>query len=386
VSVPVPFFNSLLTPSQRQGETSHSVAVGSGLNDAGRCILHVVINENDGQVEFENENAMTRSPCAFPEREGLNRIHVRAPSRLHFGMFSFGHAEQPQFGGVGVMIEPPAVELQVSPADVFSVVGGHTERVRQFAEKAVRSWKLPSLPNCRIKINAPPDHTGLGVGTQLGLAVAAGVRQHLRLSKLPAVELAASVGRGGRSSVGIYGFEFGGLVVDGGKRGGERVGELVCRLPLPEEWRFVLIRTTDGKGLAGECEARAFAELPPVPRAVTRRLWGITNERMLPAVRAADCAEFGEAVYEFGRLAGECFAAAQRGPFANARIAGLVDDIRDFGVKGVGQSSWGPTVFAILANDAEAKQLVNWLRSAGELEDVETAIAHPNNSGVVINE
>ncbi len=338
-----------------------------------------------GYAEFGHENSMTPTSCAFPERDGLNRVHVRAPSRLHFGMFSFGHSDEPRFGGVGVMIEPPNVEVKITWANEFIVDGAHADRVRQFAAGAVRCWKLASLPNCRLEVDAPPDHTGLGVGTQLGLAVALGIRQYLGLPNLPAVELAASAGRGGRSSVGTYGFELGGLIVDGGKREGDRVGELVCRLPLPEEWRFVLIRPQDEKGLAGECEARAFAELPPVPRAITQRLWEITNVRMLPAVQTADCAGFGDAVYEFGRLAGDCFAVAQGGPFANPQIAKLVKNIRDYGVNGVGQSSWGPTVFAIVANEAEAKQLVSWLQSTDNFDAVEISVSLPNNSGAIIN-
>ena len=50
---------------------------------------------------------------------------------------------------------------------------------------------------------------------------------------------------------------------------------------------------------------------------------------MLPALDRADCAAFGEAVYRFGRLAGECFAAVQGGPFANREIGRLIDAIRD---------------------------------------------------------
>lgn len=335
---------------------------------------------------FANEIDRTSSPCPPSERELVKEVHVCAPSRLHFGMFSFGHTDQPQFGGVGVMVETPAVKLRISPAVDFSVAGSNVERVRRFAEQATRSWGLESLPSCRIEVSAPPDHTGLGVGTQLGLAVSAGLRRFLRLSELSAAELAVSVGRGGRSSVGTYGFELGGLIIDGGKRVDSRVGELVGRVPLPEEWRFVLIRPKDGKGLAGECETRAFAGLPAVPRSMTQRLWEITNERILPAVRDANCAKFGNAVYEFGRLAGECFAAAQGGPFANSRIERWVAAIRDYGVQGVGQSSWGPTVFAIVENDAKALQLVEWLRSTDDFATVETEISHPSTCGAVITE
>lgn len=327
------------------------------------------------------EQAMTSAPYPLPVREGRGKIRVRASSRLHFGMFSFGTSDEPHFGGVGVMVSPPAVQIVLTPAAEFSVTGRHVERVHQFANTAIQSWRLASLPHCQIDVMAPPDHTGLGVGTQLGLAVAAGLRRFLTLPHMCAAELAAGVGRGARSSVGTYGFELGGLIVDGGKRLGVRTSELVCRMALPEEWRFVLMRPAGEQGLAGEREAHAFARLPPVPPAVTCRLWQITNEQMLPAARVANCAEFGDAVYEFGRLAGECFAPAQGGPFANAHIERLVAAIRDYGVSGVGQSSWGPTVFAIVANDVEADQLVKWLQTVDSFRNLEAIIARPSNSG-----
>src|SRR5687767_7724101 len=106
-------------------------------------------------------------------------VYVRAPCRLHFGMFSFGHAERPQFGGVGMMIDPPAVEVDIAPAPNFTVSGALAERARFFAESAAAAWQLPALPQCQIAVRAPSDHIGLGVGTQLGLAIAAGLRRWL---------------------------------------------------------------------------------------------------------------------------------------------------------------------------------------------------------------
>ena len=38
-------------------------------------------------------------------------VLITAPSRLHFGMLSFGHAEERQFGGVGAMIDAPGLRL-----------------------------------------------------------------------------------------------------------------------------------------------------------------------------------------------------------------------------------------------------------------------------------
>jgi len=311
-------------------------------------------------------------------------VHVLAPCRLHFGMFSFGHADRPEFGGVGAMIEPPNVELTIAPSHCFSVHGTHADRVRQFVETVVRNWSLSSRPECQIDIRSAAGHTGLGVGTQLALATAAGLRRFLKLPELPIESLAANVERGKRSAIGTHGFQRGGLIVDAGKIRGEQLGKLSRRVELPADWRFVLVRSTEAQGLAGDQEAETFANLPPVPEAVTRKLWQITNEQMLPALEAADFAAFGEAVYQFGRLAGECFATAQGGPFGSSQIERLVMSLRDYGVRGVGQSSWGPTVFAITENDTAAQRLASWIQDNAEYGVSEITIARPNNSGAVI--
>ncbi len=73
---------------------------------------------------------------------------------------------------------------------------------------------------------------------------------------------------------------------------------------------------------------------------------------MLPALVERDCQVFGEALYEFNHRVGEAFAPAQGGVYAGPVVTGLVEWFRRQGVSGVGQSSWGPTVFAVVA-DAE---------------------------------
>jgi beta-RFAP synthase len=309
------------------------------------------------------------------------RVHVRAPCRLHFGMFSFGHAGRPQFGGVGAMVEPPNVEVSVRPDASFSVRGALADRVETFIDRLVPAWNLSARPCCAVEVVSPPDHTGLGVGTQLALSIAAGLRRFLVLPEISAAELALALGRGARSAVGTYGFERGGLVVDGGKKSASVIGHLVHRVDLPDAWRFVLVRPGHGQGLAGAIEAAAFARLPPVPAAVTDALWQITERQLLPAATNVDCDAFGEAVYQFNRLAGECFAAVQGGAFASSATAKLIAAIRGLGVAGAGQTSWGPTVFAVTRDDAEAHALRYQLLCGKAASGCEITIARPNNAG-----
>ncbi len=314
----------------------------------------------------------------------INSVLVRAGCRLHFGMFSFGRAGCPQFGGVGMMIAPPNVAVRISPAAAFEATGDLAPRIPEFIRPLVESWQLKSLPRCGIHVESPPDHVGLGVGTQVGLAIAAGLRRFLDLPPLAAAELASHLGRGSRSSVGTYGFELGGLIVDAGKTSAGALGKLESREAMPQSWRIILARPQRQRGLAGKAERDAFSTLPPIPERVTNQLWDIVNEQMLPAVRNGDCAAFGEAVFHFGRIAGECFAAAQGGAFANDQVRETVMTIRGWGIPGVGQSSWGPTVFAVAESQDAAQEILSRLKQSPPTAGFELIEAQPLSSGAQV--
>jgi beta-RFAP synthase len=210
------------------------------------------------------------------------------------------------------------------------------------------------------------------------------LRQYLRFPDLPVETLAADMERGKRSAVGTYGFRDGGLIVDAGHVPGQSIGSVSQRMAIPADWRIVLVIPIGQQGLAGTTESDAFACLPPVPDAVTQHLWQIVEREMLPALARRDCVDFGEAVYRYGRLAGECFSAVQGGPFANREIAERIETIREWGIAGVGQSSWGPIVFAICSSQSDAEALVTSLDSRPAPPGCHLEIAPPSNAGAQI--
>ncbi|MEX0977431.1 MAG: hypothetical protein WDZ48_01175 [Pirellulales bacterium] len=312
-------------------------------------------------------------------------VEVTAPSRLHFGMFSFGQPNARQFGGVGVMVDRPGLKLRIVGADRFSVAGPLERRVQSTVERLVAAWQLRELPACRIEVlDAPPEHVGLGTGTQLALAVTAGANAFLGGEPLDAPALASLAGRGGRSAIGSYGFVHGGFLVEGGKTGDETLSPLEYRVALPEAWRFVLVCSQGERGLWGEAERRVFGDLPPVPPAITEQLRREVADEMIPAAAAGQFERFSHSVYRFGRQAGMCFARRQDGPFASPRIARIVETIRDLGVGGVGQSSWGPVVFAVLDSEQAACRLADAVRK--NLDPGDTLVAaKPNPTGARIS-
>ncbi len=314
-------------------------------------------------------------------------VIVRAPSRLHFGMFSFGVPTQRQFGGAGVMIDGRRTVLHVRGAKEFECRGAHEARLRQTLEAVRRTEWGRDLPACRLEIvESPPSHVGLGSGTQTALATVAGLRAWSRLPPLGAVELATTAGRAKRSAVGLYGFLHGGLIVEAGRMPHDAVAPLAAQVVLPREWRFVLIRPIGKAGISGDVERAAFADLPPVPRELTDELCRIGLLDLVPAARTGDFAGFADAVYRFGHAAGECFKSRQAGVYATDELAAIVARVRAEGVAGVGQSSWGPTLFTLHPSPTAAEaHVVRWRRWP-DGDRLDLTVVAPAGDGAVLSE
>jgi beta-RFAP synthase len=320
-------------------------------------------------------------------------VTISTPSRLHFGLLRFEQAEGPSFGGLGMMIAEPRTTVRLTPSSDWQAKGFDSERAITHAQRALQHASVaagerpaeadqdtPPAFHLELLESIPP-HQGLGSGTQLALAVSAGVRALCGLSAATAAELAAMVGRGRRSAIGCHGFLSGGLLYELGSYPDEPLGRLARRVEVPAAWRVVLITASSAAGLSGDHELGAFSRLPPVPTATTQRLEQLAEAAILPAAEQDDAEAFGDALFEYGQLAGECFASVQGGAYASAEIAACVKTLRDLGVRGVGQSSWGPTVFAFAADQAHADEIVARMRALPAWRDHAMRITQPDNNG-----
>lgn len=114
-----------------------------------------------------------------------------------------------------------------------------------------------------------------------------------------------------------------------------------------------------GPGLHGSLEAQAFQHLhgQGIPLHRTETLCRLVLLGLLPALVERDWRAFGEALYDFNGLAGDVFRLVQGGTYARPETADLVAFIRQEGVPGVGQSSWGPAVFAVAKDEDQGEHL-----------------------------
>ncbi|PIK73462.1 GHMP kinase [Methylobacterium frigidaeris] len=255
------------------------------------------------------------------------------------------------------------------------------ERVRGYAALAARHLGVPETGAFHLA-DLIPAHAGFGSGTQLALSVAAALAALHGAPFAPAA-FADVLDRGNRSGVGLAAFVTGGLIVDGGRDDSEAPPPVIARLPFPDTWRVVLLLDAGRTGVHGAEERRAFRELPRFPAPEAAEICRTVLMQVLPAVVTEDLARFGAGITAIQRRIGDYFAPHQGGRYASAAVAAALADVEAAGIAGFGQSSWGPTGFALVGNDAQAEGLVASLRACHP--GLTTRIARGRNCGAAVD-
>jgi beta-RFAP synthase len=291
-------------------------------------------------------------------------VTVESPARLHFGLLDLRGALGRRFGGIGASAPEITTRVSVSLGDDIRADGPDAGRAAEFARRFLAHHALAGGARILVERAIPP-HAGLGSGTQLALSVARALADLHHVMATPP-DLARAVGRAWRSAVGTWTFAGGGFVLEGGRRvdQDDDTGPLLARLAFPPTWRCVVAVPEATAGVSGAAEAQAFASLPLPAEREVERVSHLVLMAMLPALADGDLSTFGAALTELQEINGRWFSHAQGGTFAPGASTALVTRMRDWGAAGVGQSSWGPAVYAIVDGDAAAHDLARRLRGA----------------------
>jgi beta-ribofuranosylaminobenzene 5'-phosphate synthase len=285
------------------------------------------------------------------------KVTVRVPARLHLGFLDLNGGLGRLFGSIGLAISGWRTSITIGAAAQMRVTGPEDERVRGHIETMQHALDLRGAYDATID-EVVPAHVGLGSGTQLALAVAAGLRS---LHGLPLDVRADAIrlGRGARSGVGIGLFEQGGLVVDGGRGSAQTPAPIVSRIPFPEQWRILVVLDPHRQGVHGPDERELFGKLAPWSDAEAAHLCRLVLMQALPALADCDIAAFSSAIKELQGRLGDYFAPIQGGSrFSSPDVAAALDLLEEEGALGIGQSSWGPTGFAFVPSAEVADQLL----------------------------
>ena len=304
------------------------------------------------------------------------------------------------------MIKSPECQIAFAPSQRLQMSGIDKDQLHDYlrlwwtacgdmADDAVACNASADLPWAIEMLAKPPAHHGFGSGTQSRLTLAAGMFHVFGLPLPEAKILATIMQRGQRSAVGTHGFIQGGFLVDRGVDRSGQLSQLDVRFEIPSQWRFVLFLPKasflpkSAAGMHGQLENKAFAQLSlnqPSGMPNRQQMIDLCCKHIAPAIASGDYEAFAPPLYEFNRLSGQYFSQYQFGCYHSDVCAKIVDDVRNQGVAAVGQSSWGPCIFAILPHSNDADTLLKRLRhhhpSFYSASNIDILVTEPDNQGV----
>jgi beta-ribofuranosylaminobenzene 5'-phosphate synthase len=291
------------------------------------------------------------------------QIRVKSVCRLHFGFLDLTGDLGRLYGSIGVALENPKTVVTTTTAEKLIIENGNRKKILGFVEKFSKHYQVH--PTARIHLlESIPEHSGLGSGTQLALAVASALAKICGIDA-DARELSSIMGRGKRSGIGIASFQFGGFIMDGGRK---RVRlddldtppQIIFRYDFPTNWYFVVVIPETEKGLFGKKEDNLINCLKPSKK-ISEEICRLTQIKLLPSLVEKDIEEFGAALTEIDLRNGMFFEELQGGIYRGKFAKNLMEFLLSSGVYGVGQSSWGPTIYG-LVDDTNAQDVAQKMK------------------------
>lgn len=329
------------------------------------------------------------------EKLYCQKVTVTTSARLHMGFVDLNGSKGRMFGSLGLALNEPETRLTITKGKKTLIETDHHDVVK-IIERIKK--KLCFEVDFAIEIHEKiPKHAGLGSGTQMALAIGAAVNTLFDLNFTTA-QIAAMTSRGRRSGVGIGTFEQGGLVLDGGisvlhnhsqendlEKSNALVPPIIARHDFPIEWPVLLIMDDDDQGVFGEAELQAFKTLTHADLNTAQALSHSVLMQALPAIVERDYVQFSQAIHALQLATGAYFSAAQGGHYKSARVGEVLNYLNKQGIICAGQSSWGPTGFAILEDDIIANELLNQLQQTfSKFSQLRFQLMHAKNTGATI--
>lgn len=319
---------------------------------------------------------MRRELAEMDDLETSDSFEVSTGCRLHFGLMELMENQPSRFGGLGLMLPEPGWRLRFSVATANRVEADLPEVV----ERVQRLLDLQSQQTNRfaaVKVcQSLRMHSGLGAGTQLACAVAVGAAKVSgtlpKSMDLP--WLRAASGRGKRSAIGMFGFLFGGLVSDSGRvsqlsdaatsNSKQDCDRVVFSRPLCTNWHVVLLMPDNPLPIFGQTESEMLSVAAAKPNPHRQAMIELAAQAAQLCQQAENFEAFTSCLQEYLELAGRVFAECQGGLYNGRPVTAAVEAARRAGLRAVGQSSWGPTVFGFACNEREALNAADRIRAA----------------------
>ncbi len=292
-------------------------------------------------------------------------MRIQTPSRLHITLIDLNGSYGRIDGGIGITLADPSFILEAVPAD-SGITLEFAKNIPDGPEKQACISKVTAAAEKATARYAPetgyhftvhklyPAHSGLGSGTQMSLAAAKLIAE-LSGYHPSSTELAALVGRGGTSGIGVHAFDLGGFIADGGHSLKEKKNFLpssvstaspallLGRYPFSEDWGVLLAVPSFGNRYNGAAEKNIFQTYCPVPKTDVEQVSHLVFMNLIPFLIEHDIEAFGRALDQIQTIGFNKIEMTLQPP----ELTNLMNNMREAGAYGVGLSSFGPTLFTV---------------------------------------
>ena len=288
----------------------------------------------------------------------MSTIIISSPSRLHFGIINPFQIPPRAYICLGLAIKIPRYVIKIKKIEDGLVIKNLPDN--EVGEVIHRIMDYFQINGLEIDFKSiPPRHSGLGSTTQIVLSLGLGISKIFN-KEIDLVKFAKDMNRGRISGIGTYIFQFGGFVIDSGKKI-ENVDEfpkLMFRIDFPEDWYFI-IAIPSGRGPSEIEEEKLFKQLIPGKELVKEATYILLHE-FIPSILDRDIESFGKALTKLQEIIGKMFENVQGGIYNPISIK-CIEIFKKFNVLGYGQSSWGPTIYAVVEDLDKAYQIRNYI-------------------------
>lgn len=291
-----------------------------------------------------------------------DKVVIRAGARLHLGLVKIN--QKPEYIAAGFCLEEPFCEIEAKRSSAFRVPGEDADRIKTAIRNVCAFTDSPLKYSARLATSLPY-HSGLGSGTRHTLCAGKAICL-LENKKIPAVKLARITGRGTRSMMGTALFAKGGFALD--------IAGEILRLSVPRPWRVVVIqpdiRRAGHAFTHGPNETSLMSQTPACSARQARLLIDSVTCGMIAGIEENDYLAFEKSLERLQASAIKLFGRFQEGAASSENGRKILRHLRRIGVRAVGQSSWGPTLFAVLPSQSSADTLaekligLRWVDSA----------------------
>lgn len=313
----------------------------------------------------------------------MRRIVVSAPSHVHMGNPDLNGSYGRLYGTLGLALDTPRVVVEASSGQGCGC--RRSDALDAYA-------RIVSFYGCSARVRVVeeiPEHVGLGSTTTLFLSIARAVHELCRPGEpFDASSWAVRLGRSTVSGLGLYSFLYGGLLFDAGFTPGKnRPPPLLFRAEPPGWMKLVVALPRRPVARIRELKRREdeiLSSMPPMDPAVADKLSRMLLMGILGNIADGNWSLAGQYITEFNRSLGDYWKGPQEAVYCCEESERLIDFFESKGAIFVGQSSWGPTVYAAFRDDRVHRVAVEARSLLDELGGGDLWVTSPASTGALV--